>query len=199
MARLPIRKIAVAGVLSALAIVLGLTRLGFIPWFSGASLTIMHVPAIIGAILEGPGVGILIGGLFGLFSLLQAALAPTGPVDVAFTNPLISIVPRLMIGLFAFLVYRGIVGSREGEKKAGNLRKFLAIGAAGVVGSLTNTVLVLGALGLFGFFPWQVIWTVAVGNGPAEAVVAALLTVAVVSAYWAIERGGEKARLSREA
>lgn len=199
MARLPIRKIAVTGVLSALAIVLGLTRLGFIPWFSGASLTIMHVPAIIGAILEGPVVGILIGGLFGLFSLLQAALAPTGPVDVAFTNPLISIVPRLMIGLFAFLVYRGIVGSRESEKKPGNLRKFLAIGAAGVVGSLTNTVLVLGALGLFGFFPWQVIWTVAVGNGPAEAVVAALLTVAVVSAYWAIERGGEKSRLSREA
>jgi len=199
MARLPIRKIAVTGVLSALAIVLGLTRLGFIPWFSGASLTIMHVPAIIGAILEGPVVGILIGGLFGLFSLLQAALAPTGPVDVDFTNPLISIVPRLMIGLFAFLVYRGIVGSGESEKKAGNLRKFLAIGAAGMVGSLTNTVLVLGALGLFGFFPWQVIWTVAVGNGPAEALVAALLTVAVVSAYWAIDRGGGKARLSREA
>lgn len=198
MARLPIRKIAVAGVLSALAIVLGLTRLGFIPWFSGASLTIMHVPAIIGAILEGPVVGILIGGLFGLFSLLQAALSPTGPVDVAFTNPLISIVPRLMIGLFAFLVYRGIVGPDKGEKKAGNFRKILAIGAAGVVGSLTNTVLVLGALGLFGFFPWQVIWTVAVGNGPAEAVVAALLTVAVVSAYWAIDRGGGKARLSQE-
>ncbi|HRU29430.1 MAG TPA: ECF transporter S component, partial [Treponema sp.] len=98
MAVLPVRKIAVAGVLSAIAIVLGVTRLGFIPWFSGASVTILQVPVIIGAVLEGPLVGFIIGLLFGLSSLLQAAIAPTGPVDVAFTNPLISVLPRLLIG-----------------------------------------------------------------------------------------------------
>ena len=50
---LSIKKITVAGVLSAVAVVLGITPFGIIPWFSGASITIMHVPVIIAAVLEG--------------------------------------------------------------------------------------------------------------------------------------------------
>ena len=41
------RKIVITAVMAAVSVVLGATRLGFIPWFSGASLTIMHVPVII--------------------------------------------------------------------------------------------------------------------------------------------------------
>ncbi len=85
------RKVVVAGVLGAISALLGWTRLGFIPWFSGASLTIMHVPAIIGAVLEGPWVGAAIGLIFGGFSMLQAAIAPNGPTDVWFTNPILAI------------------------------------------------------------------------------------------------------------
>ena len=175
MAVLPVRKIAVAGVLSAITIVLGITRLGFIPWFSGASVTILQVPVIIGAVLEGPLVGLIIGLLFGLFSLLQAAIAPTGPVDVAFTNPLISVLPRLLIGPVAWLLYRLVMGrstatTAEPNKAPVNpVRYSAALIAAGLGGSLTNTVLVLSALGIFGFFPWSLIYTVAIGNGPAEA------------------------------
>jgi len=66
------RKIVITGVLGAIAVLLGLTRLGFIPWISGASLTIMHIPAIIGAILEGPIVGLGIGLIFGIFSEIKA-------------------------------------------------------------------------------------------------------------------------------
>ena len=65
------RKIAVTGVLGAVTILLGLTHWGFIPWFGGVSLTIMHIPVIIGAILEGPAVGAGIGLIFGLFSMLR--------------------------------------------------------------------------------------------------------------------------------
>ncbi len=89
MTSFPTRKIVIAGVMSAIAIFLGATRLGFIPWFTGTSITIMAIPVIIGAVLEGPVVGMATGLLFGLFSLLQAAIAPTGPGDVIFTNPLI--------------------------------------------------------------------------------------------------------------
>jgi len=99
------RKIVVTGVLGAIAILLGLTHWGFIPWFGGVSLTIMHVPVIIGAILEGPVVGAGIGLIFGLFSMLQAAIAPSGPTDVWFTNPVLSVLPRLFIGPVAWLVY----------------------------------------------------------------------------------------------
>ncbi len=91
--------------MSGIAIFLGATRLGFIPFVLGVAITIMHVPVIIGAVLEGPLVGTLIGALFGLFSLVWAFVAPTGPGDLYFQNPLISILPRLFIGLTAWASY----------------------------------------------------------------------------------------------
>ena len=100
------RKIVVTGVLGAIAVFLGITRWGFIPWFGGISLTIMHVPAIIGAVLEGPIVGVAIGLIFGLFSMIQVVVAPNGPADVWFTNPLLSIAPRLFIGPVVWLVWK---------------------------------------------------------------------------------------------
>ena len=46
--------------------------------------------------------------IFGIFSMIQAALAPTGPTDVWFTNPLLSILPRLFIGPIAWLVFSSL-------------------------------------------------------------------------------------------
>ena len=177
-----IRKIVVAGVMGGISIFLGATRLGFIPWFAGASLTVMHVPVIIGAVLEGPIVGGVIGLIFGLFSLLQSAIAPTGPADVWFVNPLVSILPRLFIGPLAWLVYAAVKRFKE----------IPAFVAAGIAGSLTNTVLVLGVLGLYKFLPWKLIGTIAAANGLPEAAIAAILTVAVVASWKGIEtkRGG---------
>ena len=173
------RKIVIAGVMGAISIFLGATHIGFIPWLAGAALTIMHVPVIVGAVLEGPLVGLGIGLIFGAFSLLQGAIAPTGPADVWFTNPLISILPRLFIGPVAWVVYSAIKRVNE----------LTALGAAGVLGSLTNTVLVLGALGLYRFLPWPLVGTIAVWNGLPEAVAAAIITVAVVAAWKRIESG----------
>ena len=173
------RKIVIAGVMGAISIFLGATHLGFIPWLAGAALTIMHVPVIIGAVLEGPWVGLAIGFIFGAFSLLQGAIAPTGPADVWFTNPLVSIVPRLLIGPAAWLAYEALKRANE----------IAALAVAGVAGSLTNTILVLGALGLFRFLAWALIRTIAVTNGLPEAVVAAIITVAVVAAWKRIETG----------
>lgn len=172
-----VRKIVIAGVMGAVAIFLGATHLGFIPWFAGVSLTVMHVPVIIGAVLEGPLVGGIIGLIFGVFSLLQAAIAPTGPADVWFVNPLVSIIPRLFIGPVAWIVYSAV--KRFNDKPA-----FIA---AGIAGSLTNTVLVLGVLGLYRFLPWQLIGTIAVTNGLPEAAAAAIITFAVVASWKGIE------------
>jgi uncharacterized membrane protein len=229
------RKIVVAGVMSAIAILLGATRWGFIPWFAGASITIMMVPVVIGAVLEGPVVGLIIGFLFGLFSLIQAAVAPTGPVDVWFTNPLLSIVPRLFIGPVAWAIYRLVQrAGREGSLILSGLivgltaafsylvgqndvptaliiaglglglaaallyRAFartteeLALTMAGVAGSVTNTVLVLGVIGLLGYLPWAALPAIAIANGIPEAIVAAILTLVVVSAWHGAERGGRR-------
>jgi uncharacterized membrane protein len=177
------RKIVVTGVLGAIAILLGLTHWGFIPWFGGISLTIMHVPAIIGAILEGPIVGLGIGLIFGIFSMLQAAIAPTGVLDPLFVNPVLAVLPRLFIGPVAWLVWKA-------------LKRIPALGliASGIAGSVTNTVLVLGTLGLFfakmplvvqvfGENVWKALASIAVVSGLPEAGVSAVITLIVVAGY----------------
>jgi uncharacterized membrane protein len=100
------RDIAVAGVLSAAAVLLAVTRIGFIPFLAGVSITVMHVPIIIGAVVSGPAVATFIGLIFGVSSLILAAVAPNGPGDVFFTDPWVSVVPRLFIGVAAWGAYR---------------------------------------------------------------------------------------------
>src|SRR5579875_390463 len=68
------RGIVISAVLAAVAIFLGATRLGFIPTPTGIAATIMHVPAIIGGVLEGPVVGAIIGTIFGLYSFFYATV-----------------------------------------------------------------------------------------------------------------------------
>jgi uncharacterized membrane protein len=132
--------------------------------------------------------------IVGGFSLLQAAIAPTGPADVWFTNPLVSIAPRLFIGPVAWLVYRAF-------------RRWFAapsFAISGVAGSLANTVLVLGVIEAFTylkpdnrfkiFLPWQAAGTVAVANGLPEAALAGILVFAVVAAW---KRVGSRRTRSR--
>lgn len=175
------RSIVITGLMAAIAVILGWTHWGFIPWFGGAALTIMHVPAVIAAVLVGPLSGAAVGLVFGIFSMIQAALAPTGPADVWFTNPLLSILPRLFIGPAAWLMYSA-------------LKKWMApaLFAAGAFGSLINTLLVLGMIGLLNFLPWPVLGGIALANGIPEMIASALITAAVVAAYWRVPLGKKR-------
>ena len=175
------RKIVITGIMGAISIFLGVTRWGFIPWFGGISLTIMHVPVIIGAILEGPVVGVLIGLIFGVASLIQAAVAPNGPGDVIFTNPFISVLPRLFIGPVAWFVWS-------------LLKRWPPVGlvVAGLAGSMTNTILVLGAIGVLGILPWPAIGAYIISNGLLEAALSAVLVLLVCSAWMQIDVSRKK-------
>lgn len=110
---LNVRKMAIIGVLGAISIVLGMTPLGFIP-VGPTRATIMHIPVIIGAIMEGPLVGAFVGLIFGLFSIFQAITNPT-PVSFVFLNPLVSILPRVLIGITSYYSYTAIkkLGTRN--------------------------------------------------------------------------------------
>lgn len=101
--RLSIRKIAIIGMLGSISIVLGFTQLGFIP-VGPTRATIMHIPVIIGAIIEGPFVGAMVGLIFGVFSMFNAAWTPT-PVSFVFLNPLVSVLPRILIGITSYYAY----------------------------------------------------------------------------------------------
>ncbi|MBW6472022.1 MAG: ECF transporter S component [Anaerolineaceae bacterium] len=172
------RKLVITGVMGAITILLGVTHWGFIPWFGGISLTIMHVPVIIAAILEGPVVGLGVGLIFGIFSMIQAAVAPSSPADVWFTNPVLAVLPRLFIGPVAYYVWK-------------LLERIPVFGliVSGVAGSLTNTILVLGVIGLMGLLPWAVLGGIVISNGLLEAGVSAFIVLVVVAAWRRIKVG----------
>lgn len=131
-----IRKVTVAAVLGSITIILGLSGLGLLPWFSMASLTLMHIPVILGAILEGPLVGMGVGLIFGVFSMLNAALAPRAVGDILFVNPLVSVLPRVLLGFLTWVIYAGF----------SKLSKKWAVPVSSFLGSLLHSVLVLGIM-----------------------------------------------------
>ena len=172
------REIVIAGVIGGVALFLGATRLGFIPVpipFIGNA-TIMHIPAILGGAMEGPVVGLLAGAIFGIFSFLYADV----PI---FKDPIVAILPRLLIGVVAWAVFV-------------SLRRWsvdLASVGAGLLGSLTNSVGVLG-LGLILPLGQQSYLTPAlvvasIPQAIAEAVLAAVVTVVLVRGVLLIRSG----------
>lgn len=193
-----VRTIVITAVLGALSIVFAITPLGYIPWFGGISITIMHIPVILAAILEGPVAGTVVGLVFGLTSLIKAATAPTGPVDVLFTNPLVSVLPRLLIGIVAWLVFAAFRGRL----------KPVAAGFAAFAGTVTNTVFVLLMLGLtsaaklaeiIGIEAAAIPKTlsgIAFANGLPESIAAIAITLVIVMIYWGLTKG--KAKIARE-
>jgi uncharacterized membrane protein len=181
------RKIAVAGVLSALIIVLGRTGLGFIILPLGA-ITILQVPVIIGALLEGPAVGFFTGLLFGIFSIVQAALIGSSPVDLAFLQyPWIAIVPRVLIGPGAWLVYSLAGGGRPAASLG---KETAAAGAGAAAGSLINTVLVLSGFALFlpEIVSLKVLLSLAALNGTVEAGFSVAICLSVILPWKGLSR-----------
>jgi uncharacterized membrane protein len=177
--KLTVRQIVVAGLMGAIAILLGATRLGFIgpfPPLLMVSATIMHVPAIIGGVLEGSFVGMIIGLIFGVFSWLQAPTEQP-PTNLWFSNPLVSILPRLFIGVTSAYAYQALRKANE----------IVALAVAGIVGTLTNTILVVGMLIVLGYVPALVIIPAVLPNAIAEIIVAVIIVVAVVAVWKGIQ------------
>ena len=165
------RRIVVAAALGALTVFLGVTRLGIMPWFSGASLTVLHVPVLVGAILEGPLVGAVIGAIFGVYSLVQAYTAPSGIVDLAFQNPLVAIPPRVIFPIIAWLIWRGL------SILFGKAHKKLALAAVPVssfIGSLVHTGVVLFVLAI-------IVGTELLPEGSSDATIAGVLLATFVA------------------
>lgn len=174
------RQLTVAGMLASVSAILGLTGYGFIP-LPTIKATVMHIPVIIGAIYEGPAVGAMVGLLFGLFSIFQNMTAPN-ILSFALLNPLVSVLPRILIGLTAYYCY----------KLAPSRNESFRIGVGAAVGSLTNTIGVMGmiyviyaadfaaARGLDPESVLTVIWGIILANGIPEAIISVMITIPVV-------------------
>ena len=109
--KLTSKQLVTAAILGAITIVLSITPLGLIP-LGVINATTMHIPVIIAAIVEGPIVGSLVGLIFGISSLANAIIRPN-PVSFVFYNPLISIVPRILIGITSYFTYSALKNKDE--------------------------------------------------------------------------------------
>lgn len=183
-----VRELTVVGMLSGISIMLGITGWGYIK-LPILQATIMHVPVIIGAIIEGPMVGMCIGLIFGISSIIQNIMTPT-LLSFALINPLVSVLPRILIALTSYYAYRFMIGNN----------KTLKIGVGAAIGSITNTVGVLGMIYLLYLQQYaknmkinaamasKAILGVAFANGIPEMIAAVLITIPIVLAVTRVRR-----------
>ena len=136
------RKLVLTAAFSALIIVLGITKLGLIPIGPAASITILHVPIILAACLIGLPSALFTGAVFGIMSLIQAAMSPSGVLDPLFVNPLVSVLPRILVGLIAW-------GLWVAFNKIPKLPKTVIAGITAFLSTVCHTLLVIGSLYLF--------------------------------------------------
>lgn len=136
------RKLVISAMLGAITMVLGLTPLGIIP-MGLINPTTMHIPVIVAAIAEGPIVGAMVGLIFGVFSLLNAILRNASPVAFVFYNPLISVVPRILIGITSYYSY--IALKKVSDKNLKGLTQILWIAIIGFLSFLMYKNITTGA------------------------------------------------------
>ena len=183
------------GLMAAIVIVLANTPLGMIQ-LPIVKATTVHIPVIIGAILLGPTAGAILGGVFGVCSLISNTMAPT-LLSFAFSPFMsttgiigaikaiwVSVGCRILIGLAAGCLWRLL--------KKILLNQIVALSITGFVGSMVNTIAVMGSIYLL--FAQQyaqakdvavtAVWGLIMGtvtaSGIPEAIAAAVL-VAVVT------------------
>lgn len=153
--------------------------LGNIP-LGPLSVTTLPITVVVIAIVSGPLDGAVVGGAWGALTWVRAFVYPSSALaPLVFTNPIIAIVPRILVGVVAGVVFRSCRPMNER----------IATGLAGALGSLTNSILVLGGIFLFvntpavaaGYHVHQsglaaALGTILATNGMVELVMTAIVT-----------------------
>lgn len=171
--RLSTRDLAVAGIFGALCIVLAVTPLGMIPVPNmSAAATTLHIPAIIAAIVSGPVVGAVVGLILAITSWYYYSAIflnfMGGNLLFALAD---AFLPRILIGVLAYYAFRPL-----------RKRSAVAAGVAALVGTLTNSIGVLGLLLLLGTADAATMIPVILTNVPFEIILSIVVTIPVVAA-----------------
>ena len=135
--------------MAAIVIVLANTPLGMIQ-LPIIKATTVHIPVILGAILLGPGAGAILGAVFGICSLVSNTMAPT-LLSFAF-SPFLSTtgIPGALKAIWISVGFRILIGVVAGWLwvlfTKIKLNQFIALPIVGFVGSMVNTVTVMGSI-----------------------------------------------------
>jgi uncharacterized membrane protein len=180
------RKLTFLGVMLALTI--AFVAITALPTASASMALLIFIPTIVTSIVMGPKAGALMGFCAGVTTLLRGLLAPLSPFDLFFINPLVSVLPRIFIGVVPYYIYKLLnalfKNSSNGEK--------IAVLVAGASGAIVNTALVMTMLyiiyvkeivELVGASFKTLLLSIISSSAILEAVVAAVLTFPVVLAY----------------
>lgn len=146
-------KFTLMALFAAITLIMGFTPLGYIP-LPFIKLTIIHIPVILGSVLLGPQYGAGLGVLFGLTSLINNTMMPAvtsftfspfiplpGTTQGTPVALLICFLPRILVGIFPYYVYRGMQKVLKDRDK-----NVASLAVSGVAGALTNTVFVMGLI-----------------------------------------------------
>lgn len=146
-------ELVLTALFTAIIIIMAFTPLGYIPLVV-INATIIHIPVILGAIFCGPKKGAFLGFVFGVTSFIKNTIMPTSLSAFVFSpilassfvgpsgiikSTIICFVPRILVGILPYFVYKGIVKLVSGERT--RLGK--------VVCNLVISVLLLGAVHAF--------------------------------------------------
>lgn len=148
------RDFVLLALFTAIIFVLGFTPLGMIP-LGLIKATTLYVPVIVGCLLLGPKYGAVLGFMFGLVSFLSNTLQPA-VLSFAFSplvpvpgtpngSPLslvICFIPRILVGVVPWFVYRGMQHLMKESRKG----EILSMALAGGCGALLNTGLVMSLI-----------------------------------------------------
>ncbi len=144
--------------LLALEAIVCFTPLGSLPAIGPIVATLSHLPVIVAAILLGTKAGAAMGFFFGLFSFIVWTFTPPAPIAFLFTpfytvgevsgnfwSLVICFAPRILIGVVTGASFTAF------KKLFAESGKFQIVtyGLSGLMGSLTNTLLVLGGIYIF--------------------------------------------------
>ena len=135
--------------MAAIVIVLANTPLGM-NQLPNIKATTVHIPVILGAILLGPGAGAILGAVFGICSLVSNTMAPT-LLSFAF-SPFLSTtgIPGALKAIWISVGCRILIGVVAGWLwvlfTKIKLNQFIALPIVGFVGSMVNTVTVMGSI-----------------------------------------------------
>ena len=140
--------VAVA-LMAAVELILVITGIGLIP-LPIIKATTLHIPVILGGVLMGPVAGGVLGLVFGLCSMWTNTTAP-GLLSFAFSPFMsmsglsgalkaiwIAVGCRILIGVVAGILWLVL--------KKLKVRDLIALPVVGVVGSMTNTISVMGSI-----------------------------------------------------
>ena len=127
-----LRQLILTALFSAIIVVMTIVpQTGYFSYGGMIEITTLHVIVILGACCLDLWHSAVLGGVWGLTCVIRALVYIAIPGFKVFANPMVSLVPRILVGVVAWAVFFGLSKTK--------LPKYLSAVITAIAGTLTNT------------------------------------------------------------